>query len=233
MSTYSPVYLFADSQLLFWTQHAQLFLKSILSFITDENPSAAYIGASNGDEQEYYQLFEAAMESIGINNCRMILSEFSEQDKNFLEQANIVLLAGGDVKKGWDIFESSGIKEAVHKRYNDGAVLMGISAGAVQLGTCSLYGDDNKLLTTFQILPFIIDVHNEKDEWSALIKTLKIKDGFEKGIGIPSGAGFIYHPDHTVEPLRHALTEISLKEGNLSTGLLFPGSEKEAPEPIH
>lgn len=113
---------------------------------------------------------------------------------------------------------------------------MGVSAGAIQLGTCFLSPNntgDNKLVSTFQILPFIIDTHHEEEDWATLKKTLKIKDGFEKGIGIPAGAGFIYHPDHTVEPLRHALTEIALQEKKLSSGLLFPNSAKKEPEPVH
>ena len=32
-------------------------------------------------------------------------------------------------------------------------------------------------------------------------------------LALPAGGGAIYHEDHTVEPLRHALVELSLKEG--------------------
>ncbi len=230
-STFSPVYLFADSQLLFWRQDSHLFLKSILEFVIDNDPGAAYLGASNGDNPEFYQLFLAAMESIGIERCRMIPAQPSDEDKDFLKQSSIVLLAGGDVKQGWDAFKAAGVDDLIRECYSEGAVLIGISAGAVQLGTCSMYQSakgKNRLLTTFQVLPFIIDVHDDQADWSRLKKTMKMKNGFEKGIGIPAGGGFIYHPDHTVEPIRQSLSELAFDEekGTISSSLLFPGSAK-------
>ena len=44
-----PIFLLADSQLLFWKENENLFLKTIREHIDNENPKAAYIGASNGD----------------------------------------------------------------------------------------------------------------------------------------------------------------------------------------
>lgn len=234
-TVHKPIYLFADSQLLFWKKDDQLFLKSVLTSISSTEPKAAYIGASNGDVPEYYQLFEGAMEGIGINECRMIKSDFGNDDENFLADADFILLAGGDVEKGWHIIQSSGMKEIILNRYMEGAVLTGISAGAVQLGMCAAVIENEKLtlLDTLQILPFIISAHEEKDGWHVLKEAVTKRNSFEKGIGIPAGGGFIYNTDHTIEPVRYSLTEIINQDGKIISNLLFPDDDRENSISVH
>jgi cyanophycinase len=60
-----PLYLLADSQLLFWKRQDRLLLEAALDGLARDTPlSAAYIGASNGDRREYYGIIAAAMEAI-------------------------------------------------------------------------------------------------------------------------------------------------------------------------
>jgi peptidase E len=219
-----PIYLFADSQLLFWRAEGTLFLNTIRELIISTSPKAAYIGASNGDDPQYYSIFEAAMQNIGIQDCRMILSSFTSADELFLNEADIILLAGGDVERGWNAFEQSGLKEVIIKSYYEGAVLIGISAGAVQLGLSGLVqeGACNKLLDTFKLVPFVIGAHEEKQEWETLKTAVEMLKGSTKGIGIPTGGGLIYYPDHSIEAIRYSLNEISIKEGAVSNSLLIP-----------
>ncbi len=68
-----PIYLLADSQLLFWKENGNLFLSSIKALL-HSHPKAAYIGVSNGDAPEFYAIFIAAMDGIDIQDCRMIRS---------------------------------------------------------------------------------------------------------------------------------------------------------------
>ena len=101
-----PLYLLADSQLLFWKrQDHRLLLEAALDGLARDTPlSAAYIGASNGDRPEFYGIFEAAVDAIGINDRRMIDSSFGPDDRAFLERAQLIVLAGGDVRLGWNMF---------------------------------------------------------------------------------------------------------------------------------
>src|ERR1700728_1709295 len=120
-----PLYLFADSQLLFWKPQGKLLLEGAIAnrtshrtgTPTDEPPAAAYIGASNGDRREFYSIFEAAMGALGITERRMILSTFETEDRAFLARAQLILLAGGDVHLGWSTFEKTGMKEQILERY--------------------------------------------------------------------------------------------------------------------
>ena len=126
-----PLYLLADSQLLFWKRQDRLLLDAALDGLARDTPlSAAYIGASNGDRPEFYGIFEAAVDAIGITYRRMIDSSFGPDDRAFMERAQLIVLAGGDVRLGWNTFEKTGIMDVILGRYAQGAVLVGISAGA-------------------------------------------------------------------------------------------------------
>jgi cyanophycinase len=220
-----PIYLFADSQLLFWTNKGTLFLQSIKDLIIPTSPKAAYLGASNGDDPQFYSIFEAAMEALDIRDCRMILSSFSSDEESFVNEADIILLAGGDVERGWNVFSEIGLKELIIKRYFEGSLLIGVSAGAVQLGLFGLVeeeGSFNKLIDTFKLVPFIIGAHEEKQEWKSLRETIQLLNGTAKGIGIATGGGLVYHPDQSIEAIRQPLYELSMRDGVISYSLLMP-----------
>lgn len=222
-----PIYLFADSQLLFWRDGGKLLLDSIVRLVARDSPRAAYLGASNGDDPEYYSIFEAAMEGAGVRDCRMILSAFSPADQSFLNEADIILLAGGEVERGWNVFVETGMRESVVRRYHEGAVLMGVSAGAVQLGPCGLLervAPTARPLETFGLVPFVVDAHDEGREWGRLRRSVRHLGGDARGIGIPSGGGMIYHPDGRVEAVRRPLHEISAVGGAAGDALLLPKS---------
>ena len=158
-----PIYLLADSRLLFHKRaDGSPFLKDIVGNTGASRPSAAYIGASNGDEPSYYRdLFLPAFESVGVGERRMIVSQPSPEDRQFLELAEIILLAGGSVEKGWCVFEENGFRALIGERYVAGALLLGVSAGAVQLGRGGLTDDESALVATFGLLPLYVGVHED------------------------------------------------------------------------
>jgi len=165
------------------------------------------------------------MEAIGIADRRMIRSAFSAADESFVNAADIILLAGGDVERGWKRFNEVGLKDLVIKKYYEGSLLLGVSAGAVQLGLFGLVeaeGSFNRLFDTFQLVPFIIGAHEEKEEWRSLGETIQLLDGRAKGIGIPTGGGMVYYQDQSIEAIRFPLYELSMNDGRMSYSLLTP-----------
>jgi len=229
-SKIKPIFLFADSQILFWQKNNEYFLHEVRKNILNIEPKAAYIGAANNNDPEYYSIFEAAMNNIGIINCKMISLLFDKEDKKYIEEADLILLAGGDVEKGMSFLKHKGMTELIVKRYMEGAVLIGISAGAVQLGSCGFKDDENSeylfksnLIETIKLIPFAVSVHCENDNWRELKVIINLSEGRERGIGIPSGAGMIYHSDHTVEPIRHTLYEFIAKDKEIKESMIIPG----------
>ena len=189
-------------------------MERLLKGRTRDKLKAAYIGASNGDNPDFYAIFVAAMEGAGVFDCGMISSAFSESEQAFLNDADIILLAGGDVEAGWRVFLNNGLSEHIVRKYFEGATLIGVSAGAVQLGLCGLAADGS-LIETLKLVPFIIGAHEESDNWKTTIALLRLSATGTTAIGLPLGGGAIYHPDHTVEPLRRPLVELSLQKGNV------------------
>jgi cyanophycinase len=226
-----PLYLFADSQLLFWKPQGKPLLEVIVAASpTDEPPAAAYIGASNGDRAEFYSIFEAAMDAVGITERRMIRASFDSDDRAFLARAKLILLAGGDVQLGWTTFEKTGMKAMILERHAQGATLVGISAGAVQLGRQTVFNTEEsaslELIDVFNLVPALIDVHDEQHEWARLSRTVHMLEGAVTGLGIPTGGGIIAHPDGTLEALRRPVDEFSWDGTRIKQSILLP-IEKE------
>lgn len=232
-----PIVLLADSQLLFWKpEEGESFARRLRGMIRAERPRAAYIGASNGDEPAFYELFRGAMEAAGIFETRMIPSEPSETDWDFFDASDLVLLAGGDVAQGWRTFKKNGLKQKIIERYYAGAVLVGVSAGAVQLGLYGFRTEDGqedegggelKLFETFKLVPALVDAHAEP-EWERLGACLAKAHEPTHGLGIPTGGGALLHPDLTLEPIRRPVTEVRRDEdGEIHHHLIFPPSADE------
>lgn len=195
-----PIFLLADSQLLFWREGGALFLDCVRAALgVDEAGAgevrAAYLGASNGDEPAYYDIFVAAMEGIGVRACRMIPTAPSDEDRAFLDGAQVILLAG-DAARGLRAFHENGLAERILARYADGAVLIGVSAGAMQLGQ-RLAGAPGVEVPAFRLAPAVVAAH-DAPEWAALGEAVTAMEGTVRGIGIPAGGGAVVHADLTV-----------------------------------
>jgi hypothetical protein len=219
----TPLYLLADSQLLFLRNDDNALTRGIRSHLPSKNPKAAYIGASNHDRAEFYDLFVVAMKLMGISNCRMVPSQLADEDRSFLETANLVLLAGGDVEDGWQVFERNGLRDLIVKKRYDGSILVGVSAGAVQLGLGALTdAPQPKKLPLFGFVPFYIGAHEEVDEWWNLRALVILSQSGARGIGIPVGGGAIYWPDGTLEPIRRPLIELVKEDDRVVERVLIP-----------
>lgn len=207
MISSKPIFLLADTQLLFWRPNGELLIERLVEARPRQRLKAAYVGASNGDHPDFYAIFVAAMEGIGLTDCKMISSDTSQADLAFLNEADIILLAGGDVEVGWRAFLTNGLNNHIVRRYFEGATLIGVSAGAVQLGLCGLAADGS-LIETFKLVPFIIGAHEESDNWRTTTELLRLSANDTRAIGLPTGGGAIYHPAQTIEPLRHPLVKL-------------------------
>lgn len=226
-----PLYLLADSQLLFWKRQDRLLLEAALDgLVRNRPPSAAYIGASNGDRPEFYEIFEAAMDAVGITDRRMIDSSFGPDDRIFLARADLIVLAGGDVRLGWNTFEKTGMKDVILDRHARGAIVVGVSAGAIQLGRYGIVETPQspaaELLDVFQLVPMVVDTHDERAEWARLTETIQFLQGAATGLGIPTGGGVIVHPDATVEPLRRSAHEFRFDGTRVTHSLLYSDEGK-------
>ncbi len=226
-----PVFLLADSQLLFRTTgdgslpvRLAAALKERRGEEIEQEPAAAYLGAANGDEPAFYDLFRAAMEQIGVRDCRHVPARPSAEDLEFLARADLVLLAGGDPLRGMEAFRAAGLDTQLPARYAGGALFVGVSAGAVQLGlrfaSPGVDGAADREADGLRIVPYVVDVHDEPD-WEGLRRLVGGLTFQASGIGIPAGGAAVYHPDGTLEPLVRPLCEITRGDDALREALLM------------
>ena len=226
-----PLYLLADSQLLFWKNGSDSLAEKIRADLDSVKPSAAYIGASNGDQPEFYSLFVAAMESMGISDCRLVLSQPLREDIVFLEGADLIVLSGGDTERGWRTFEQNGLKELLPKKRFDGAVLIGVSAGAIQLGLgCLSNSSQPKQIDMFRFAPFYVGAHDEENDWFDLRALVNLCQSDTRAIGLPAGGGAVYYADGTLEPLRKPLIEIVKEDAKITESLMAPPDPRRQPQ---
>ena len=218
-----PLYLLADSQLFFWKSDSNSLAERVRADLDSSSPKSAYIGASNGDQPEFYSLFQAAMEAMGISNCRAVPSQPSREDISFIEEADLILLSGGDVERGWRTFEQNGLKELVPRKRFDGAILIGVSAGAVQLGLgCLSNSAQPKQIDMFRFAPFYVGAHDEENDWWDLRALVNLSQADTRAIGIPTGGGAVYQSDGTLEPIRKHLTELTKESATITENVLTP-----------
>jgi len=218
-----PLYLLADSQLLFVKIGGDSLAERIRADLDSGKPSAAYIGASNGDQPEFYNLFVAAMESMEISDFRLVPSQPSREDISFLENADLIVLSGGNVEQGWQVFEQNGLKELLPRKRFDGAVLMGVSAGAAQLGLgCLSNAAQPKQIEMFRFAPFYVGAHDEENDWFDLRALVNLAQSDARAIGLPFGGGAVYYADGTLEPLRKTLVEIVKEDSKVTENLMAP-----------
>jgi cyanophycinase-like exopeptidase len=222
-----PLYLLADSQLLFWHGPSGPFLSGILKAGDISAPRIAYIGASNGDSAEAHSIFAAAVSELTSASAHHVRASYSAEDRQFLETADLVVLAGGDVEAGWNAFTQTGMREQIRNLYLGGAVIIGVSAGAVQCGThatLSAEPSTNRLIETFGFASYIVDVHDEKQHWNRLSSTIHLLEGGAAGLGISSGGGLAVHADGSLEPIRNAVDHYIFSQGKLQHAVLMPDS---------
>lgn len=216
--TAKPLIALADSQLLFLKEQGQPYIRR-LHQLFDNKPilNAAYIGASNGDNPQFYQMFQNAMNAIEIFNCRHITAQASQTDLDYLGHADIILLSGGDVHLGWQTLRE--FAPTLAKARKNGAVIIGTSAGAIQLGAIGWYDkphlSNTDIFGTLGFIPAIFSAHENKEQWPLLRQAMTQTGGCLPGIGIPAGAGVLITADNSFQALRKPMITMTIKDNKL------------------
>jgi cyanophycinase len=224
------IFLLADSRLLFPQSNENLDLvKDVLQSAEVDFASVAYLGASNGDDPIFYnEIFSPAFDRVEVFARRMITAHPSAADETFLRGADIIVLAGGSVHMGWNAFEKTEVSKIIAQRYLQGAVLVGVSAGAVQLGKGALNEDKTAILRTFGVVPLYVAAHEERSDWESLRQIASLSNMPIHGVGIQSGGGLVATGTELV-PICRPLFEICCDLNRSTENLIFPPLNRPAP----
>ena len=100
-------------------------------------------------------------------------------------------------------------------------MLLGISAGAVQLGCGGLTEDGSAVIPTFGFLGLYVGVHEEREGWKSLRLALSHQNPPVHGVGIPSGGGVMFYAGD-LYPIRKPLFEIEIGVMGRREGEIYP-----------
>lgn len=189
-------YLLADSTALF--KPSSLCLSHLSKQLSHLKPlgrgsNIAYIGAANGDVEEYFQLFCAAVQPLQPATLTHIVFPFEEAALQQLAASDLVVLAGGDVASAWDKFASVSFQAVCAELFSRDCLWMGVSAGAIHLGA-----------GFFSALPWFIGAHEEANQWQQTIIGYHQMgfSGTQIGcLGLKSGAAIFVNKQFEIEKL--------------------------------
>lgn len=216
---YAAIFLLSDVSTLFWQEHGidwatrircELPTRALRYDGSEAKVYASYIGCANGDKPEFYEMFVMAMAQIGVTLCMHIHADPTRRQRRHLEQSDVILLGGGDVRKGWENLDNTFLGESIKWRYYSGAVIIGIAEGAALLGHKIFYrmkGVESWVITKSLNLMNVCVSCNDIDDVENLGMVKQAGPGTVM-LGLPKMAAVIYNTDGAYEPVRKAVTEI-------------------------
>lgn len=150
--------LLADSQLLFPGRHSGPLLGQLHRWVAGRR--GVYIGASNGDLPEYFEMAVQAFSAVGATLV------WQKATDNVPEtHADFYVLSGGDVTQGWRYLQHPAVMQALQQACKENAPFIGVSAGAIHLA----HGFMGPASRTFLgWLGAAVAVHEERDHWPTL-----------------------------------------------------------------
>ena len=182
-----------------------------------QRTACLYFGASNGDNPDYYDVFQAAVEQLSVSRHALTCHHVRADDPNaeaLMHEAVLIVLSGGSVHLGWDAFKRHGIDSALRRAAQADVVILGVSAGAIQMGKLGYTGSterDAELYDTLGLSRFIFAAHDEDEDWRAIraaLAKVPVGQGIT-GLGLPKGSAAALHADGAVEPFLKPLTLLS------------------------
>lgn len=123
------------------------------------------------------------------------------------------------------VMASAGMDVVIATKYFAGAVIVGVSAGAVQLGIGWCGKDQARVSDGLKLVLYYIGVQGERHGWAGLRTLLEDREEHARGLGIPFGGAMIYRADRSLEAVRYPVTEFKKavkKNGRVSENLLLP-----------
>ena len=207
MSKPKPVYLLAGR----WGKNPDPVIARVIKESDIEKPSIAYIGASSGDNKDFFKRMESYFESAGSGNITLAPTVDPKSDinksKKILESADIIFVSGGDVEVGMNILQQRNLVDFVKELYLEGKPFFAVSAGSIMLAQEWVrWRNPNdeataEIFPCIDVAPVICDTHGEADNWEELIALLQQEKTGTIGYGIVSGNAIKVHPDRKVEAI--------------------------------
>lgn len=181
-------------------------------------PLVAWIGAANADQRAWYERVARVLRDrygADVQMARTVPTvDFDPAEtRRLVDAAQLVYIGGGDVSLLAERVRALGLDEQIRRRHAEGAVVLGVSAGAIGLTRYWVqFPEDNFGLphpTRFACigaLDVAVDCHDEESDWEELRALLAAWERDEPGArvdayGIPMGGALEISPSGAVTHL--------------------------------
>lgn len=192
-------------------------------------PNVAWIGAANDDSRTWFERAARVLrEKYGatVELARTVGEVDAGETRRIVAAAQMIYLAGGDVEKLAERAHALGLDELIRRRHAEGALVVGVSAGAIGLTRWWVrFPDDDEegapsRFACIGALPFAVDCHDEESDWEELRALLDVwrrdePDARVEAWGIPSGGALEIAPDGRVTHLGPAPKRLYLDGGRI------------------
>lgn len=198
MSDIKPAYLISGGPS---ADRAQLVddLRTALESGGGAGLPVVYVGTANHDDGRFFSLMEAALLAAGAGSVTLAPiwgdSADIEEARRLLAGAEVIFLSGGEPEDGMEGLRKAGLAGLLEERYREGALYVGISAGAIMMGEHWVHwdvkGDDStaRLIDCLGFFPMTFDAHGEQEDWKDLRCALSLMGSGSRGYGL-SNDGF-------------------------------------------
>ena len=220
-----PIYLLAGGPGA-KRQSPDPILQMALRELGKTKPTVAYIGAAHGDSLMFFLFIKRLITAAGAGKVELVplVKKKSDMEKaqSIIQLADCIFVSGGDVKEGMRVLTERSVIALIKKRYNEGALIIGVSAGSIMLAKQWIdWPDENneasaELFPCMNIAPVLCDTHGEEDEWNELHSLVHLTEGDQIGYGIPSGGAMRISPDGVVEAISMPLFRIEQRGGKIA-----------------
>jgi peptidase E len=210
-----PIYLLAGGN---WRHPGAMvpLIETVLAETGTSRPTVAHVGAANGDSRMFQVAMKGLLAKGGMGKLVPVKLAHEKADRGAavkaIGAADAVFIAGGDVEEGMRWINRHRMGPALHEAYARGAVVFGISAGSIMLGTHWVRWrdpDDDGSAELFDCLGLarvICDTHAEADGWAELDAAMRLAPADTRGFGIPTGGALRVGPRGGVDALVTAVT---------------------------
>ena len=187
-------------------------------------PLVAWVGAANEDSLPWFERAATVLRQRHGADMRRVMTSFADDSHALVDEAPVIYLPGGDVSVLSARLRALGLDEKIRRRHAEGALVVGVSAGAIGLTRWWVeFPEDGRppyRIPCVGALPLAVDCHDEESDWEELRALLDAWQREEPGAlvdayGIPLGGALEIAPSGVVTHLGAAPKWLRLDGGRI------------------
>lgn len=128
----------------------------ILRLTGRDRPKVGFLGTAGGDADAYIEKFHGALSGRAETSDLRLFSQPSHEPREWFATQDVIYVGGGSTANLLAVWRVHGVDELVRAAYERGAVLCGVSAGAIcwfEAGITDSFGPLQELRDGVGLLP--------------------------------------------------------------------------------